>query len=343
MYVRYHFVVVYIYAGTINRPLQQLVFCHNVANGLPTTQRTLPKHPTNTPKRPTFIPQGVGADSSCPCPCITKYTFLHYQIHIFISSHTYVHILKYVYSNRHTRIFVPHFVVVYIYAGTINRPLQQLVFCHNVANGLPTTQRTLPKHPTNTPKRPTFIPPGVGADSSCPYPYITKYAFLHYQIRIFVPHFVVVYIYAGTINRPLQQLVFCHNVANGLPTTQRTLPKHPTNTPKRPTFIPQGVGADSSCPCPCITKYTFLHYQIHIFISSHTYVHILKYVYSNRHTRIFVPHFVVVYIYAGTINRPLQQLVFCHNVANGLPTTQRIAQKNATFTLRKPYYCNTTE
>ena len=52
MYVRYHFVVVYIYAGTINRPLQQLVFCHNIANGLPTTQRTLLKHPTNAPETP---------------------------------------------------------------------------------------------------------------------------------------------------------------------------------------------------------------------------------------------------------------------------------------------------
>ena len=38
------------------------------------------------------------------------------------------------------------------------------------------------KHPTNT-------PPGVGADLSRPYPYITKYAFSHYQIHIFIsPH-----------------------------------------------------------------------------------------------------------------------------------------------------------
>ena len=131
-------------------------------------------------------------------------------------------------------------------------------------------------------------------------------------------------------------LVVCDNAANGLLIMLRSPTKLVTN-------IPPGVGADSSRPYSCITKYTFLHYQIHIFISSHTYVHILKYVYSNRHTRIFVPHFVGVFIYAGTINRPLQQLVVCHNVANGLPTTQRIAQKNATFTLRKPYYCNTTE
>ena len=132
-----------------------------------------------------------------------------------------------------------------------------------------------------------------------------------------------------------------YTFAHEIPNEHSVKYLHPTT--KHPTNIPPGVGADSSCPCPCITKYTFLHYQIHIFISSHTYVHILKYVYSNRHTRIFVPHFVGVFIYAGTINRPLQQLVFCHNVVIGLPTTQRIAQKNATFTLRKPYYCNTTE
>ena len=52
MYVRYHFVIVYIYAGTINRPLQQLVVCHNIANGLPTTQRTLREISTNTYETP---------------------------------------------------------------------------------------------------------------------------------------------------------------------------------------------------------------------------------------------------------------------------------------------------
>jgi len=85
-------------------------------------------------------------------------------------------------------------------------------------------QRTPPKHPT-------YTPPGVGADSSCPYPYIAKSVFSHHQIRIFissqtdvhilkyvysnhhtrisVPHFVGVYVYAGAINRPLQLLTVC--------------------------------------------------------------------------------------------------------------------------------------
>ncbi|WP_455106302.1 hypothetical protein, partial [Prevotella pallens] len=47
------------------------------------------------------------------------------------------------------------------------------------------------KYPRTPTKHPTFIPPGVGADSSCPYPLITKSVYVRY-------HFVVVYIYAGT-------------------------------------------------------------------------------------------------------------------------------------------------
>ncbi|MBF1465496.1 hypothetical protein [Prevotella pallens] len=50
-------------------------------------------------------------------------------------------------------------------------------------------------------KYPQNIPLGVGADSSRPYPCITKYAYPHYQIRISLPHYVGVYVYAGTINR----------------------------------------------------------------------------------------------------------------------------------------------
>jgi len=59
---------------------------------------------------------------------------LRYQKRVSISTNTHFHILKYVYSNRHTRIFVPHFVGVFIYAGAINRPLRLLTDCDNVAN-----------------------------------------------------------------------------------------------------------------------------------------------------------------------------------------------------------------
>ena len=38
-------------------------------------------------------------------------------------------------------------------------------------------------------KHPTYIPQGVGADSSRPYPYITKYTYSHHRTRMFKsPH-----------------------------------------------------------------------------------------------------------------------------------------------------------
>ena len=42
------------------------------------------------------------------------------------------------------------------------------------------------------------------------------YPFLIFRLFVFVPHFVDVYVYAGTINRPLRLLAVCQNVANGL-------------------------------------------------------------------------------------------------------------------------------
>ena len=73
------------------------------------------------------------------------------------------------------------------------------------------TNNVIPTHET-----PQNTPPGVGADSSCPYPNITKMhipitqnAYSHNQIRISPPHFVCVYVYAGAINRPLQLLTVC--------------------------------------------------------------------------------------------------------------------------------------
>ena len=52
--------------------------------------------------------------------------------------------------------------------------------------------RILRQFPTSTTKLVANIPPGVGADSSCPYPNITqnhiritKYAYSHYQIRVY--------------------------------------------------------------------------------------------------------------------------------------------------------------
>ena len=62
----------------------------------------------------------------------------------------------------------------------------------------------------------TNTPPGVGADSSRPYPNIINYVHSRHQIRVSVSphthspsHFVCVYVYTGTINRPLQLRTAC--------------------------------------------------------------------------------------------------------------------------------------
>ena len=82
----------------------------------------------------------------------------------------YFYIIKYVYSFHHTHISVCHFVGVFVYAGTINRPLRLLTVCQlrgeHQRNGLRNT------------------PPGVGADSSCPYPDINKNVYFHNQICV---------------------------------------------------------------------------------------------------------------------------------------------------------------
>ena len=108
------------------------------------------------------------------------------------------------------------------------------------------------------------------------------------------------------------------------PRTHRETPtKHPVNGWRSPTKlvanIPLGVGPDSSCPYPDITKNVYPFHRIRVSISTYTHFHIIKYVYSHHRTHIYVRHFVGVFIYAGTINRPLQLLTVCQNVTDGLP------------------------
>ena len=91
-----------------------------------------------------------------------------------------------------------------------------LMVCDNAANGLLIMLRSPTKLGANT-------PPGVGADSSRPYPNIIKYTYSHYRIRIFVSHFVGVFIYAGAINRPLQLRTVCDNAADGLPNVSQRI------------------------------------------------------------------------------------------------------------------------
>ena len=146
---------------------------------------------------------------------------------------------------------------VYVYAGTINRPLRLRTACQLRGEHSANTQRPPTKCPQN-------IPPGVGADSSRPYPNITKYTYPHYQIRIstlphthFPSHFVCVYVYTGTINRT-------PTAANGLPITWRTLRKHSTSTHEMPNEHSARRRGRFIAPVS-------LHYQTHTFTSPHTH------------------------------------------------------------------------
>ena len=85
----------YVYAGTINRlptaacglPLR----CERSAKMQRTHREKYTKQPQNTwrtfRKHLRNTPPGVGADSSRPYPCITKYTYSHNQICVFKSPH----------------------------------------------------------------------------------------------------------------------------------------------------------------------------------------------------------------------------------------------------------------
>ena len=75
-----------------------LTDCDNVAN----TNKIHTNHPRNGVAN---TPPGVGADSSRPCPNITKYTYSHYRICISTLSHTHFHIIKYVYIRYQIHIF----------------------------------------------------------------------------------------------------------------------------------------------------------------------------------------------------------------------------------------------
>ena len=192
--------------------------------------------------------------------------------------------------------------------------------------------RNTPQFPTSTTKLVANTPPGVGADSSCPYPNITKMhipitqnAYSHNQIRISPPHYVCVYVYADTINRPLQLLTAANYVANTLQNTQRTPTKWGANTPL-------GVGADSSCPYPNITQNAYSHYQIRVYSLSNMHIHIIKYVFSHYQIRISPPHFVCVYVYVGAINRPLQLLTACQLRGEHSANTQHPPTKCLTNT-----------
>ena len=104
----------------------------------------------------------------------------------------------------------------------------------------------------------------------------------------------------------------CNYVAN----IPQNANEHPV---KCATNNPLGVGADSSCPYPCVNKNVYFHNQICVstllnmcFQSPNMCFYIIKYVYSFQRTHISVCHFVGVFVYAGAINRT-------STAADGLP------------------------
>ena len=154
---------------------------------------------------------------------IIAHTFPHYQIRVFTLLNTYIHFTEYVHSHHRTHISATLFVGEYGYAGAINRS-------PTAANGLPFRCWRIAKM-WRTP---------------------TKY----------------------TQNTPQD--------------TNKHSVKYQRSPTKLVANIPPGVGVDSSCPYPNIIKYTYSHYQICTFTSSHTHFHIIKYVFSRHQIRVSV-------------------------------------------------------
>ena len=138
------------------------------------------------------------------------------------------------------------------------------------------------------------------------YIHFTEYVHLHYRTRIFVPHFVGVFVYAGTINRPLQLLVVCHFVANGLLIMQRSPTKLVANTPP-------GVGGPIHRARILILSNTYIHVinyvfpfqRTHISTLPNTCIHIIEYVYSFHRIRAFALPHTHIHIIAHAYSSPI--------------------------------------
>ena len=151
-------------------------------------------HPRNASQN---TPPGVGVDSSCPYPNINKYTYPHYRIYVSTLSNTHIYIIKHVHSFHRIRIFTsPHTHFPPPFRGCLRicgHDKSDPYGCERSAK----TLRTDCDNPTNTHemsneqsvKCATNTPPGVGADSSRPYPNIINYVHSRHQIRVSVsPH-----------------------------------------------------------------------------------------------------------------------------------------------------------
>ena len=150
-----------------------------MANILQNTQHTPTKWGANTPS-------GVGADSSCPYPCIIKYAYPHYQTRAFTLLHA-------------------HFRLSFRGCFRIcGRDKSDPYGCEQPANYIANIPQNANKQSVKYPHTPTKCvannPPGVGADSSCPYPDINKNVYFHNQICVFkspnMYFYIIKYVYS---------------------------------------------------------------------------------------------------------------------------------------------------
>ena len=117
---------------------------------------------------------------------------------------------------------------------------------------------------------------------------LTKSVHLHYRTRVstlpnphFPLHFVCVYVYAGTINRPLQLRTNCDNAADGLQQRCEQIAIY-TRTPTK------WVAKHSARRRGRFIVPVSLHYQIHISALPNICIHIITHTYPHHQTRAFI-------------------------------------------------------
>ena len=181
-------------------------------------------------------------------------------------------------------------------------------------------QRTPPKHPT-------YTPPGVGDRFIVPvslhcqiriFPLSNTYIHFiangcpHLKIRIFKsPHTHFCSPFCGCI-RICGRDKSAPTAANGLLITLLPNWNNVANTPQNIYVQPRNSQRT-------LMKTPNLHsarrrgpiHRARIFPLPNPYFHIIKYVYSFHRKHISVRHFVDIYGYEGTINRPLRLLTVC--------------------------------
>ena len=139
------------------------------------------------------------------------------------------------------------------------------------------TNETRNEHPANTPLPPTKFatntPTGVGANSSCPYPYIIKYVYSFHKIRAFVPS----YIHFRTTFRGCIRI--CGHDKSA-PTAANKLPKYCEQI-----GITQHSHNETRNEHPVRRRGRFiapvsLHYKIHISTLLNTYICSIEHAFS---------------------------------------------------------------